>query len=253
MLQPTFFLFLYEECVIFQGGGGETAFESFRFAASYRSGDTELFWHWHLHKERKRNRFWSRLSFGGVIEDFTFSFQFFINSAPQKTLWGSIAAHFCLSTALINHANFFASTPFYQICIVWAILTSWSSKGQDNAVCSRWVGVGRVLPAGGTGSREPVEVVSPGASFCSQDQPEQVWRRRDARCELAALETGFNKWLGTSPTPLWAEILHLIGLGEEEQGRWKMAPVLWRLTQLKTQHTLSRLVCGCEQKRIPPL
>lgn len=60
---------------------------------------------------------------------------------------------------------------------------------------------------------------------------QQERRRRETRRELAAPETGFNKCLGTSMALLQAEILHFMGLGEEEQGSLKMARAVCRVTR----------------------
>lgn len=102
------------------------------------------------------------------------------------------------------------------------------------------------MPAGGTRSREAAAAVAlePAYPLGSRDQLEQAQRRRET--ELAVLETGFNKCFGTSTTSLQAES----SWRREAERSLKMAGVVCRVTRLvlKAKHSLSRLVCGCDQK-----
>lgn len=68
----------------------------------------------------------------------------------------------------------------------------------------------------------------PGTASAPWSQPEQARRRREARCEQAALETGFNKCLGTSTALLRAEIFILWDLGKRSL---KMAGAVCRVAR----------------------
>ena len=94
-----------------------------------------------------------------------------------------------------------------------------------------WAGCLQVGLGPGAGSQQQRCPPGPASPLGSRGQLEQARRRRETRCELAALETDFNECLGTSAALLRAEILRFTGLGEEEEGSSKMARAVCRVTR----------------------